>query len=101
MPEVPRCLLNMEEHMKRIRRNALNRGTAVHLGGARVRFIWPCDCMHVEALKSPAGPLTHDATARLVRNWRANGVVLQQCSKHPDWYSKVSQIARLNQEHPQ
>lgn len=87
--------------MPRIKRNALNRGTAVHLGGARVLLIWACGCKHVQTIKGPLGPLSHDMTARLVRSWRMNGVVLEQCKRHPDWRHKLSQVPRLNQENPQ
>ena len=86
---------------QRIKRNALNRGTAVYLGGSRVRLVWACDCTRVQTIKSPAGPLDAGAVARLVRNWRNNGVTLEQCRRHPDYYNKVSQLARLNAEHPQ
>lgn len=85
---------------RRIQRNALNRGTAVHLGGARVRFVWACGCKRVETVTSPAGPMSEGAVALLVSNWRANGVVLAQCKQHPDWYEKLSQVARLNEENP-
>jgi hypothetical protein len=85
---------------RRIQRNALNRGTAVHVGGARVRFVWACGCKRVETINSPAGPLSEGAVARLVRNWRVSGVVLEQCKRHPDWYDKRSQIPRLNVENP-
>jgi len=87
--------------MKRITRKAWNRGTAVHLGGARVRFVWPCDCTKVETVKSPAGPMSHEAVATLVRNWRLNGVTMDQCKKHPNWSSPKCQVARLNAAHPQ
>lgn len=85
----------------RVKRNALNRGTAVHLGGSRVRFIWACGCTKVETIRTPVGELDHRAVAGLVKNWRLNGCVLGQCGKHPDWYSKLSQIERLNEEHPE
>lgn len=86
---------------RRVQRNALNRGTAVHISGAKVRFIWACGCKHVETLTSPAGPLSRSIVAKLVRNWRANGVVLPQCKRHPDWRHKLSQVPRLNEENPQ
>lgn len=86
---------------KKIKRNALNRGTAAHLSGANVRLIWACGCTRVETLKDPLGPLSESGTALLVRNWRKNGVVLQQCKRHPDWYSRDSQIARLNAAYPE
>jgi hypothetical protein len=83
-----------------LKRNALNRGTAVYLDGARVRFVWACGCTRVETIKSPAGPLSDFAVRLLVSNWRANGVVLEQCKRHPDWHDRRSQVARLNEEHP-
>lgn len=85
---------------RRIQRNALNRGTAVHLGGARVRFIWACGCKRAETMKSPAGEMSESAVAILVRSWRANGVVLPQCKRHPNWHDKRSQLPRLNEENP-
>lgn len=85
---------------RKIKRNALNRGTAVHLGGAKVRFIWACGCKHEETLLVGGKPLAGPAAAQLVRHWRQNGVVLEQCQKHPDWYSKVTQVPRLNKENP-
>jgi hypothetical protein len=51
---------------RRIQRNALNRGTAVHMGGARVRFVWACGCHRIETVTSPAGPMSESAVARLV-----------------------------------
>lgn len=87
---------------RRIQRNALNRGTAVHLGGARVRFIWACGCKRAETMKSPGGAEMSEATvARLVRYWRASGVTLPQCKRHPDWHDKRSQVPRLNEENPE
>lgn len=83
-----------------IPRNALNRGTAVHLGGARVRFVWACGCKRVETVKGPAGPLGESAVAQLVRNWRANGVALEQCKRHPEWYERKSPLPRLNEQNP-
>jgi len=83
------------------KRNALNRGTAVYLGASLVRFVWPCGCTKEEIVSSPAGVLPPSSIRRLVSNWRTNGVTLEQCPKHPDWYSKQSQIERLNREHPQ
>jgi hypothetical protein len=90
---------------RRIKRTALNRGTAVHLGGARVRFIWPCGCKHVHTIKAHGMDLAHrelspQSTAKLVEYWREVGVVLEQCKRHPEWYSKESQLKRLNQENP-
>lgn len=85
---------------RKMKRNALNRGTAVHLGGSKVRLVWPCGCTRIETMKSPAGPLGAFGTARFVSSWRANGVVLAQCKKHPDWHSKLNQVPRLNVEHP-
>lgn len=87
--------------MSRVKRNALNRGTAVHLGGARVRFVWPCGCKRVETITSAQGPLSSAMVSRLVRSWRANGVTLPQCKRHPDWHHKLSQVPRLNEENPQ
>lgn len=86
--------------MKKIKRNALNRGTAVHLGGAQVLFVWPCDCKKEETIKAGGRPLTGPATAQLVRHWRRNGVVLEVCAKHPDWHSRLNQVPRLNEENP-
>jgi hypothetical protein len=83
-----------------IKRNALNRGTAVYVTGSQVRFVWACGCKKIQTIKSPAGPIGPGMVARLVRNWRANGVVLEQCKRHPDWHSKLSQVARLNEENP-
>lgn len=80
---------------RRIRRNALNRGSAVWLGGSRVRFLWACGCSRVETMETG-----EQATRLLVKNWRANGVVLEQCKRHPEWYSRLSQVPRLNAEHP-
>lgn len=87
---------------RRIKRNALNRGTAVYLGENRVRFIWPCGCTHIERMIAPdKRACSPTATARLVKHWRANGVTLEQCSKHPEFYSKLSLVEKLNSEHPQ
>lgn len=86
--------------MRKIKRNALNRGTAVYLGGSRVRFVWACGCTREEVLTSPSGDLNPTMVERLVHNWRGSGVVLEQCKKHPDWHSKLSQVQRLNEEHP-
>ena len=82
-------------HIKRI---AWNRGTAVHLGGNEVRFVWPCGCSRIERID---GPVSAGAVAILVRNWRANGVVLEQCHRHPEYYERLSQLERLNAENPQ
>lgn len=94
-----------EAHKRRVRgaikRKALNRGTAVHLGGPWVRFIWPCGCSKREKVKTPAGDLSASAVALLVRRWRENGVTLEECKKHPSWYDPKSQVARLNSEFPQ
>lgn len=80
----------------------MNRGTAVHLGGNRVKFVWSCGCQRTEKLKTPVGqPYTVNATAQLVHIWRGNGVVLEQCRKHPAYYEKLSPVPRLNMEHPQ
>lgn len=85
-----------------IKRNALNRGTAVHLGGARVRFVWACGCSQVEAMRRPdKRPEAESTVVLLVRHWRLNGVVLPQCRRHPDWHSPKSQLERLNAENPQ
>lgn len=82
---------------RKLKRNALSRGTAVYLGGSNVRLVWACGCTRVETLKDPMKrPLGEGGTASLVHNWRQNGVVLEQCKRHPDWYSRDSQIARLN-----
>lgn len=87
---------------RKIKPNALNRGTAVYLNDNLVRFIWPCGCTKVEAVTRPGGAtIGAIGTARLVKNWRANGVTLPQCKKHPDWYSPLNQVPRLNAEHPQ
>lgn len=86
----------------KIKRNALNRGTAVHLGGNRVKFVWPCGCQRTEKLKTPVRqPYTVGATAQLVRIWRANGVVLEECKKHPAYYQSLSPLPRLNAEYQQ
>lgn len=82
---------------RRVPRNAWNRGTAVHVKGNRVRLVWPCGCTKVEVVKDT----TEEMTRFMVKRWRANGVVLRQCPKHPDWYDPKSQVARLNAEHPQ
>lgn len=81
---------------RRVERHALNRGTAVYLEGSRVRFIWACGCKRAETLER----VSPSMAARLVRNWRANGVVLPQCKRHPEWYDKQSQLPRLNAENP-
>lgn len=86
--------------MKRPQRNALNRGTAVHLGNNSVRFVWACMCQRVEKLTAQGRPLSSEAVAQLVRNWRHNGVVLEQCQKHPDHYEPKSPLERLNKENP-
>ena len=86
---------------KKIKRNALNRGTAVYLGGVRVRYVWACGCTKVEDFKPPAGSIAPEMVARMVRNWRANGVVLPQCRRHPNWESRESQISKLNLSYPQ
>lgn len=83
-----------------IKRNALTRGTAVHLGGARVRMVWACDCTRVETMKTPAGPMSESAVAKFVSVWRKNGVTLPQCPRHPEYYNARSQVARLNEAHP-
>lgn len=83
--------------MKTIKRNALNRGTAVYLGENRVRFVWPCGCTRVECLKT----LSPAMTERLVLNWRHNGVVLEQCKGHPDHYERLSPLGRLNKDYPE
>lgn len=85
---------------RKIKRNALNRGTAVYLGGSRVRFVWACGCTREEIITSPIGEISHVMTERLVLNWRKNGVVMEQCKKHPDYYNPRSQVQRLNEEHP-
>lgn len=85
----------------KIKRKALNRGTAVHVGGSKVRFVWACGCTKVETIQTPAGPMHSDMVSRLVRNWRANGVVLAQCRKHPNWESKKNQVPSLNAAYPQ
>lgn len=82
------------------KRNALNRGTAVYLGEARVKFVWPCGCTRKEVIKSPLGPLSAPIVEKMVRMWRSSGIVLEQCRRHPDWYHRDSQLARLNKEHP-
>lgn len=51
-------------------------------------------------MKSPAGEMSESAVAILVRSWRANGVVLPQCKRHPNWHDKRSQLPRLNEENP-
>lgn len=85
-----------------IRRNALNRGTAVYLGENRVRFVWACGCTKVETLNAPGGaPYSYAITRKLVSNWRNNGVVLPQCKKHPNHYERLSPLPRLNAEHPE
>lgn len=86
--------------MASIQRNALSRGTAVHLGGDRVRFIWACGCTKVEAVRSAGPALSESAVQLLVRHWRRNGVVLEQCHRHPDWHCRDSQVASLNLEWP-
>jgi hypothetical protein len=87
---------------RKIKPKAWNRGTAVHLGGSRVRFIWPCGCKHSETMKNPDKSLmAESAVAMFVKNWRANGVVLERCTKHPNWYSPKDQVQKLNQENPQ
>jgi hypothetical protein len=87
---------------RRIKRKALNRGTAMYLGDNRVRFIWACGCCKVERMTNPGGAAMHSGSVSIfVRNWRLNGVVLEQCPKHPDHYEKLSPLERLNRENPQ
>lgn len=87
---------------RRIERPALNRGTAVHVGGSRVRFVWACGCTKVEDMKDVAGKhATHYGVAAMVRHWRANGVSLLQCRKHPHFHDPKSQLEKLNLAHPQ
>jgi len=38
---------------------------------------------------------------RLASHWRNCGATLLECKRHPDWYSKDSQVSRLNEENPQ
>jgi len=87
--------------LTRRKRNALNRGTAVHLGGSRVQFIWPCGCVKEETVHSPAGALPPDAVRKLVTHWRDCGVTLPQCRNHPNFYSPLNQVPRLNRAYPQ
>lgn len=88
--------------LRSIVRRALNRGTAVYLGGARVRLIWPCGCSRIETLLDPRGrEFSAETTARTVRWWRSGGVTLEQCRAHPDFYRRESQVERLNRENPQ
>jgi len=86
---------------RRIQRLALNRGTAVHVSGAKVRYIWPCGCKKTETIKTQLGPVTEQTAKLLVRNWRRNGVHLEQCKKHPDWYEAKNPLQRLNEENPE
>lgn len=82
-------------------RNALNRGTAVYLRENFVRFVWACGCTKDEGLTAPGGARYSSViTRKLVSNWRNNGVVLEQCTLHPNHYEKLSPLPRLNQEHP-
>ena len=90
--------------MSKIKRNALNRGTAVHLGANKVRFVWACGCTKVQLMKAPGrhgSNYSKWVTAKLVNWWRMNGVDLEQCKKHPDYYNPKSQLERLNKEYPQ
>lgn len=87
------------------KRQALNRGTVVYLGGSRVEWIWPCGCKQKATVmigpvrgKQPISPAV---LAKLAPYWRRSGVGLPECKKHPGWYSKESQVARLNEENPQ
>lgn len=90
----------------KVKRNALNRGTAVYLGGSRVRFVWACDCTRVETIKSGRGRrasvIGPAMVERLVAYWRNTGVTLPECKRHPDFYERNrSHVARLNAENPQ
>lgn len=85
-----------------VKRYALNRGTAVYRGKANVTMVWPCGCTKMETVTAVGGrPLPAKMVEFLVARWRTSGVRLAQCRKHPDWYSKQSQVQRLNEEHPQ
>jgi hypothetical protein len=90
---------------RRVKRNALNRGTCVYLGGSSVRFIWACGCTRIETVSTGRGrskaALAPEAVRKLAHYWRSGGVVLSRCRRHPDWYSRDSQLGRLNAEHPQ
>jgi hypothetical protein len=83
-----------------MKRRSLNRGTAVYLGQSQVKLIWPCGCTKIEFMHSPSGALPPAAVAKLVSVWRKNGVTLEQCKKHPDYYNRESQVDRLNKENP-
>jgi hypothetical protein len=89
----------------KVKRNALNRGTAVYLDGSRVRFIWACGCKSVETVQTGKGrkatPIHPDMVKRLAAYWRRSGVTLPECKKHPDFYDKQLQVSRLNAENPQ
>ena len=93
--------MNRTRRTRLPQRSALNRGTAVYVGGSRVLFVWPCGCKRTETMTTPIGALGDMGTALLVKNWRLNGVVLPQCKRHPDWHSALSQVARLNAENPE
>ena len=86
-------------------RYAANRGSCVYRGGSRVRWLWPCGCRKTEiVLIGPRGcrkPMAPELLAKLEPYWRSAGVNLPPCKKHPDWYSRESQVARLNAENPQ
>lgn len=89
----------------RSKRNALNRGTVVYLGGSKVRWVWPCGCKKDATVMVGVGrsktPMSPEILSRLAPYWRRTGITLPECKKHPDWYSKDSQVARLNEENPQ
>lgn len=84
-----------------IKRNALNRGTAVWLGENRVRFVWACGCSRVDRMLYPGErPYNASVVAKLVKIWRTNGVVLEQCKVHPEHYERLSPLQRLNDNNP-
>jgi hypothetical protein len=83
---------------------AMNRGSCVYLGGSRVRFLWACGCKRAETVKAGVGRrkvvMTPDAVRKLAAYWRSSGVILPQCKKHPDWYSRESAVPKLNERNP-
>lgn len=93
--------MSIEQRVNGLDIYAKNRGTAVHIEGNRVLYVWPCDCTKEERLTAPGRtPYSHATTAKLVRQWRADGRILPVCPNHPKWSSPQSQVERLNRQHP-